>query len=126
MGAWKQDTFTKPSSRRKRSLDAREGRVAVSAASRLRLLCGVERQADRVDAVPQPRRVGPVLEDVTQVRAAVRAVHLGAPHEEARVLLRRDVLRPRGLEEARPAAARLELRGRAEERGAAAGAAVDP
>src|SRR5579859_3097126 len=56
---------------------------------RLRLgnLLGVVLQRGRVDAVPQPGRLGAVLEHVAKVAAAVAALHLAADHAVAAVLL---------------------------------------
>src|SRR5918994_625837 len=78
-----------------------------------------------VDAVAEARRVGPVVEHVTEVAAAGRAHDLRARHPVARVRLGDDAVEGGRLEEARPAAARLELRVGAEELRAAARAAVD-
>src|SRR5262249_4793294 len=79
-----------------------------------------------VDAVSQPGRLGAVLEDVPEVRLATCAVHLGATHEEAPILLGLDLVVGDGFEEARPAGAGVELGVRAEQVGAAGGAAVGP
>src|SRR4051794_37711031 len=62
---------------------------------------------------------------MAQVRIALLAQRFGALHEMAVVVLRRDVIRRRGLPEARPARARFELVLRAEKLGAAAAAAID-
>ena len=85
----------------------------------------LEVERARVDAVAQAGRVRAVVEDMAEVAAARRAHDLGANHPVARVGLRDDAVERRRLEEARPAAARLELRVRAEELRPAAGAAVD-
>src|SRR3712207_5359261 len=66
----------------------------------------VELEGAGVDAIAEPGRVRAVVEDVAQVAAAARAVHLGAPHEERVVLLRLDRRLVERLEEARPAASR--------------------
>src|SRR4030095_8429935 len=78
-----------------------------------------------VDAVAKAGRSWPVVEDVPEMAAAGRAHHLRANHPVARVRLRHDAVERRGLEEARPAAARFELRVRPEQHGAATGAPVD-
>jgi len=78
-------------------------------------LPGVEPQGGGVDAVPESRRFRTVVKDVSQVRAAVRALDLDAPHEEAGV---GDLLHPVLLHrrpEARPAGPRVELCPRGEE-----------
>ena len=38
-----------------------------------------------VDAIPEPGRLGAVVEHVSQVRTAVRALDLGPPHEQAAI-----------------------------------------
>src|SRR5690606_16709005 len=78
----------------------------------------------RVDAVPQPRGMRPVGEDVPEVAAAARAQNLGAHHPVARVGLLVDrALAGRGVE-GRPAATGVGLRVGVEQLGPAAGAAV--
>src|SRR5687768_10693704 len=77
-----------------------------------------------VQAEAQPRRARAVVEEVAQVRIAPRAVDLRADHAVAEVRLFADVLTGDGLEEARPAGARLELRIRAKERQVAPDAQV--
>src|SRR5581483_7391212 len=84
----------------------------------------LEPERRRVDAVPLPRRLGPVVEDVPQVPLAARAQDLRALHEEAPVGAHHDRVRLDRLPEARPAGPRLELRLRAEQRRAAPRAAV--
>src|SRR5690348_16933674 len=86
---------------------------------------GLERQRARVDAVPLAGRLGTVVEDVAKVAAAAAAHDLGAPHEQAVVRPQLDRLGDRGLVEARPAGARMELGVRAEQPGATAGAPVE-
>src|SRR5690606_30755289 len=61
-----------------------------------------------------------------QMRAAVRAAHLGADHPVAAVLAQLDVLLIDSIPEARPAAAGLVLRLRAEQRLVADDAAIQP
>src|SRR5262249_26303557 len=86
---------------------------------------GLERQRARVDAVPLAGRPGAIVEDVAKVTAAAAAHDLGAPHEQAVVRPQLDRLGDRGLVEARPAGARVELGARAEQPGATAGAPVE-
>src|SRR5215475_7878987 len=86
---------------------------------------GLERQRARVDAVPLAGRPGTIVEDVTKVAAAATAHDLGAPHEQAVVRPQLDRLGGRGLAEARPAGAGVELGVRAEQPGATAGAPVE-
>src|SRR5579884_757417 len=83
----------------------------------------VELQRCGVDAVAQARRRRAILEDVAEVAAAGPAEHLGAPHTVADVGLGVHPLSNRN-PEARPARPRVELLVRAEQRLAAAGAAV--
>src|SRR4029077_19530087 len=85
----------------------------------------LERQRARIDAVPLTGRLGAVVEDVAKVAAAAAAHDLGAPHEKAVVRAQLDRLGDRGLVEARPAGARVELGVRAEQPGATAGAPVE-
>src|SRR6516164_6159756 len=86
---------------------------------------GLEGQRARVDAVPLTGRLGTVVEDVAKVAAAAAAHDLGTPHEQAVVRPQLDRLGDRGLVEARPAGARVELGVRAEQPGATAGAPVE-
>src|SRR5262249_19987142 len=65
-------------------------------------------------------------EDVTQVTVAASAANLGPPHEPAVVHRGRHRLGRDRLVEARPAGSRVELRLRAEQALAAAGAPVHP
>jgi hypothetical protein len=84
----------------------------------------VELQSAGVDAVPLARRRGAVVEDVAEVATATFAQDLGAGHAETRILPELDVLRHRGLVEARPAGAGVELRPGGEQLRAAARASV--
>ena len=110
-------------SRSRGSLKA-SAHAAACRASDSRASYALEVERARVDAVAETRRVGPVVEHVTEVAAAGGARDLGACHPVAGVRLRDDAVERRRLVEARPAAARLELRVGAEELRAAAGAAV--
>src|SRR5947209_16409244 len=74
------------------------------------LVGGVEVYRRRVDAEPLARRLGPVLEHVAQVGAAVVAPHLDAHHAVALVDDPFHPLAVDGLEIAGPAAAGVELR----------------
>jgi len=85
----------------------------------------LKRQRHPVHAVPQPRRAGPVREDVPQVPAACRAVDLCPRHERDRPV---DLLRHRALdgrEKGGPPRARVELGAGLEQGGAAPGAGED-
>src|SRR5215470_532726 len=98
--------------------------VKIGAPGACRALALVELERGGVDAIALPGRLGPVVEDVPEVRIAPRAVHLGPAHEEARVLLGLDRLRRGRLEVRRPAGAGVELVIRAEERLTTADAVV--
>src|SRR5262245_33091838 len=75
---------------------------------RLRVLIEVQRAA--VDAETLAAAVArPVVEDVSEVAAAVGAQHLGAAHPVRTVLAQRHGVGDGGLGEARPAGAGLEL-----------------
>src|SRR5947208_3635043 len=89
---------------------ARRGPGPSTGAAALLLAVAVELEGAAVDAVAEPGRVRPVLEDVAQMAAAARAQHLGADHAVAHVALGLDGLVARRRVEARPARARLELR----------------
>src|SRR5688500_10286679 len=79
----------------------------------------------RADAVAQPRRlVTGVVVGVPEVPAGARAVDLGPGHEERPVGIGLDSRWIRRLEEGWPSRARLELRRRIEQLGAASGASV--
>ena len=80
-------------------------------------LVEVERQA--VHAVALAGGLRAVGEDVAEVRAAAPAAHLGADHAVGAVLDQLDGVGDLRLVEARPAAARLELRRRVEQLGTA-------
>src|SRR5215510_516292 len=84
----------------------------------------LERQRARVDAVPVAGLGGTVVEHVAEMPAATAANDLGAPHEQAVVRPQLDRLGDRGLVEAGPPGARVELGVRAEQLGAAASAPV--
>src|SRR5262245_42831947 len=89
------------------------------------LFTRLEPQRRRVHAIPLPRRLRAVVEDVPEVRVAAAAHDLGAAHEPAVVrVLGHAALRHRR-PEARPAGAGVELRRAVEQRLAAADAAVD-
>src|SRR4051812_19070313 len=81
----------------------------------------LERERRAVHAVAQPGRRRTVLEDMAEMAAALRAMHLHPAHEQAVVLGGRDAAFERR-EEARPAGAALELFAAAKERRAAGGA----
>src|SRR5918995_6937500 len=84
----------------------RSGRVAALAV-RGPGLVQLERRG--VDAVAHPRRIGAVLEDVTEVTAAPGTEDLGAPHHEAVVRARDHVLVLLRIPEARPPGPGVEL-----------------
>src|SRR5262249_49178518 len=98
------------------------GMPARSGPSLLRL----EVETHRVQTVAQTGGCRPVVEDVAEVRAAGRAMDLGAAHEQAAVFLGLDVFRRRRRPKVRPTRTRFELGVGAEELAAAAGAAVHP
>ena len=86
-----------------------------------------EAQRRRVDAVAQAAAVArPVVEDVAEVAVGAARAHLGADHAVRAVAQLLDVRRLDRLGEARPAAARLELVGRGEQRLAGDDVDVDP
>ena len=88
------------------------------------LLNLLEIQRRRVHAVALLGRLGAVVEDVAQVRIALAAQHLHAPHAVAGVRLHPDVFRRYGRPEAGPSGARIVLGVRMEQRRAAADALV--
>src|SRR5205823_7830954 len=69
----------------------------------------IERQRERVDAVPLAGWAGTVVEHMAEVASAPAAAHLRAPHQQAVVRAQLDRLRDSGLGEARPARSRVEL-----------------
>ena len=85
----------------------------------------MEREGPGVDAIPQPRRIRTVIEDVSQVGAAVRALDLGPPHEQAVVRLLLHALFLNGRPETRPPGSGVELRLRGKELSAADHTDVD-
>src|SRR6185436_19728212 len=108
----------------------REGAGSDNGAKRLAgavlcLLRGLEVEGRRVHAVAKAGRLGTVVEHVPQVRVAASAADLVPLHEQGAVLADLDVLLRDRIPEAGPARARLELRVRAEELGAAGDAPVD-
>src|SRR5262245_13083788 len=81
----------------------------------LHLAAGNEAQRRGIDAVAQSAAVlGAVGKDMTQMAVAVRRAHLGAAFPRIRALVH--VVSIERLGEARPAAARVELVGRREQR----------
>src|SRR5438034_4327288 len=62
-----------------------------------------------VDAIPEPGRLGAVVEHVSQVRTAVRALDLGPPHEQAAIFFVPHAPFLGGRPEARPARPGIEL-----------------
>src|SRR5262245_52934956 len=82
-----------------------------------------ELQRRAVHAVPETRRLRAVGKDMTEMAAAVRAVHLGPHHQPASIEARPDRAAER-TPETRPAGAAVEFRVRREERMPAAGAEV--
>src|SRR4051794_20927119 len=84
----------------------------------------LELQRSRIDAVAQACRPRTVGEDMAEMAAAFGAEHLGAEHAVADVPLLVDMAIDRGLGEARPAAAGIELGVGLEQRVAAAGAEI--
>src|SRR5437899_916472 len=76
---------------------------------------GPELEGGRVDAVPQARRLRTVVEHVTQVRTAIRALDLGPPHEQTAILLLDDTSLLCWCPEARPTGPRFEFGRRGKE-----------
>src|SRR5579885_3627280 len=85
---------------------------------------GLECQSRAVDAIARPGRLRAVGEDVAKMRLAFGAAHLGAAHEQGSVLVLAHRFPLRGRIEARPAGAGLVFRVGAEQRFAAADAAI--
>src|SRR5438105_463874 len=119
-----------PGLRRDDSFRMLSGLACVSGLLRARLcfrhgIAGAEIERDAVQAIAQPGRLRPVLENMAEMPAAAAAMHLGAGHEEAAVGVGlHPVLERR--REARPAGAAVELGAGIEQRLAAAGAVIDP
>src|SRR6185437_3021183 len=88
------------------------------------LLFLVELQRGAVEAVAQPCRLWPIVEQVAEVAAALGAVNLGPTHVVARVDVGFHGIGSQRSEEARPARTGIELRVRVEQRLAAAHALV--
>src|SRR6266540_2203489 len=84
----------------------------------------IERQRERVDAVALTGRRGTVGEHVPEVTTAAATDDLRTAHAVRVVRAQLDRVRNRGLGEARPSGARLELRARVEELRATGGAPV--
>src|SRR4029077_17264866 len=85
----------------------------------------IQAKADRVDAVALAGGCRAVLEDVSEVRPAAPAGHLGAHHAVAAIGVQVDRVRDRRLREAPPAGAGVELGVGPEELGATGGTAID-
>src|SRR5688572_16686568 len=85
----------------------------------------LERERSRVDAVALAGWIGTIVEHVAKMGVAAAAQHLGAAHEVTIVLIGCDVLRRRGLPEARPTGTGIKLVIGAEQLHAAADAMVD-
>src|SRR5262245_37945330 len=83
-----------------------------------------ELQRDRIDAVAQPGRPRPVIEDVAEMRAAAAARHFDAAHAVTIIGFGLNILFRHRLPEAGPARARIEFGFRAIEFLRAAGAYV--
>src|ERR1700756_979710 len=66
-------------------------------------------QRGRIDAVAQPGRGGPVLEDVAEMAVALRAQHFGPDHAVAQIAFLVDMGLRRRLGKARPATAGIEF-----------------
>src|SRR4051812_6898858 len=113
---WSSATRTRAGFTGMREWSARSGRRST----------GLEVERRGVHAVPQPRRLGPVVEDVSEVRAAALAEDLRARHEEAAILVGHHALLGGGRPEARPSRSRIEFRLRLEELVAARRAEVVP
>src|SRR5208337_5121195 len=87
-------------------------------------VCGFlfELEGRRVDAVTQTRGSGAVVEHVSQMSIAGAAEDLGTGHPQAAIILGANVLRIYRLPEAGPTRSGVVLRGRIEQRRAAANA----
>src|SRR5688572_13298304 len=105
-----------------------EGPRSALGGIRLRRAAGprLELQRCRVHAIAEAGWARPVVEQVAEVRAAVRALRLDPAHAEGPVLVRRDPVVIDHVVEARPARAGLELRTRVEQRRPAHDAPIDP
>src|SRR5262245_52511261 len=103
-------------------------RIAQDARLASALLLRVELQRDGVDAVAQPlppgARTWAVLEDVTEVRTATRTMNLDTRHSMRSIGFGLHGRGARWLREARPTAARIVFRLRAEQLGLAADASI--
>src|SRR5690349_21317522 len=113
----------------KRSMSApRRARTSISTRSPRRqekpLLLRLEVERSGVEAVAKPGRARPVVEDVSEVTATLRAHHLRPPHPVAHVGVLGDLRRVERLSEAWPPRPRVEFRVRAEKRFAAPGTAI--
>ena len=84
----------------------------------------LEVDARRVDAIAKSGRLRTVVEDVAEVATAVGTRDLGSHHPERPVFVLVDVLVDVRRDEARPAAARVELGFGSEQRSATAGAEI--
>src|SRR3989344_306114 len=69
-----------------------------------------EIEGHRVYAIPFPGRLRPVVENMAEMRAAVRALHLHAAHEMAVIFLQRHIALVHDVIEAGPASSGLEFR----------------
>src|SRR5205085_7170382 len=88
------------------------------------LLAGIQIDRDRVNAVAETRRAGPIVEDVAQVTATPPAQDLGPQHAVATIRTKRQVSDLHRLGEAGPSAVRVELCLGGEKRVAASGTVV--
>src|ERR1043166_5027541 len=88
--------------------------------------CADETHGRRVHAVAETRRLRAVVEHVTEMGIAATTGYRRSNHGERRVEMLLDVASIEGGPETGPAGARLELALRAEERGLAANAAIQP
>src|SRR5262245_45034033 len=75
---------------------------------------GLECESHAIHAIAQARRLGAVVEDVTEMAAAPAAVNCGSHHAEGRVLGRADSSLDRR-PEARPSSTAVVLCGRGEQ-----------
>ena len=76
----------------------------------------MELEGGGVDTVPQARRPGAIFEHMPQVGTALGTLHLGAPHEQAAVLLFPHILLLDRRPETRPTRSGVVLCPRREER----------
>ncbi len=104
------------------------GRVAAigrGISKRVELIIGDKDECCRVQTKPQAFRSRSVVKDMPEVPLAPRTQHFGAEHADADILALFNIVCCDGMEKARPAGARVELRAGRKEGQVAAGAGVN-